>query len=302
MSSNSSYISTIEKCIFCNESSLKTILEINESDRFELAVGITQVGYQRFWRECETCGLAINCHKESNLEKLVSLSDSYYEIDFGNIDLMNRYLGIMSLKPEKSDNKCRVKRIKDFFSSWESFLKTKNIVTNKKKILDIGAGLGIFLSEFLNKEWHGDAIEPDLNAVKHLNILTKSYKNLNVFEGYFTGQELFVNYEIITLNKVIEHVKDPISLLRKVHGALRFPTGLLYIEVPHKSTIQYRPPSCNILGSLHYNLYDIESLSILLKKAEFIPLNISTIIEPSGKISVYTFAISQQSFKLLVSN
>jgi hypothetical protein len=87
-----------------------------------------------------------------------------------------------------------------------------------------------------------------------------------------------------------------------VHGALRFPTGLLYIEVPHKSTIQYRPSSDNILGSLHYNLYDIESLSILLKKAEFMPLNISTIIEPSGKISIYAFAISQQSFKLLVSN
>jgi hypothetical protein len=98
------------------------------------------------------------------------------------------------------------------------------------------------------------------------------------------------DYDLCTLNKIVEHVTAPASLLRDVCAALRDPGGVLYVEVPDKLTIGHRPPEDNILGALHCHLYDFRSLTALLERVGLVPLQVARLFEPSGKISVAAFA------------
>jgi hypothetical protein len=65
---------------------------------------------------------------------------------------------------------------------------------------------------------------------------------------------------------------------------------VIYVEVPDRRSIQFRPPNDNALGALHCHLYDPRSLSAVLEMAGLVPLSLERVFEPSGKLSVYAFA------------
>jgi 2-polyprenyl-3-methyl-5-hydroxy-6-metoxy-1,4-benzoquinol methylase len=282
-----------KNCAICDSKEFRSVLEITNPDRFEVAVGISNTEYSRFWLECKICGSATNFHTKANLSKIQSLGENYYEVDFGNIHLKSRYDSIMNLPFGKSDNRGRVDRVREMLRDWHDQTGENNKENETKRVLDIGAGLGVFLSCFLDENWVGDAVEPDPNAADHLRLISDGNESFNVHQGIFTGQSEFQDYDLITLNKVVEHVEDPVSLLKSIHAALKNPTGLVYIEVPDKLTIYCRPADDNILGSLHYNLYDPGSLAKLFEVSRFDPIKIGRILEPSGKISCYGFAVSR---------
>jgi SAM-dependent methyltransferase len=160
-------------------------------------------------------------------------------------------------------------------------------------VLDIGAGTGVFLSRFLSAGeaigWQGVGVEPDRDAATHLRALAK----FKVIEGLFTPALRLSGFDLVTLNKVVEHLPEPLGLVRDAAGALAAQRGVLYLELPDKLTASQRPPSDNILGALHCHLYDSSSIVTLLQRAGLAPLHVEQIFEPSGKISVFAFAAVQ---------
>ena len=205
----------------------------------------------------------------------------------------------MALPLEKSDNAQRVLRIRDFTKRWFN-IHTKEM-ENPHTVLDIGAGTGVFLSRFIEEfakesvPWKGVALEPDRSAFEHLRSLGK----FDAKEIAFTGQPEFSDYDLCTLNKIVEHIDNPVGFMKSVRNVLSIDRGLLYIEVPDIMTIFYRHFSDNILGSLHYHLYDFRSLAYLFNAAGFIPLYVSRLLEPSGKITVAAFATLTSTFRSL---
>jgi SAM-dependent methyltransferase len=158
-------------------------------------------------------------------------------------------------------------------------------------VLDIGAGTGVFLARFLRelppgRRWEVLAVEPDPTAAAHL----RSLGLFEVREAIYTADIGLRDYDLCTLNKIVEHVPEPVPILRDVCAALRDPGGVAYVEVPDRLTIGHRPPDDNILGALHCHLYDFRSLGILLERAGLVPLRMERLFEPSGKISVAAFA------------
>jgi 2-polyprenyl-3-methyl-5-hydroxy-6-metoxy-1,4-benzoquinol methylase len=287
------------ECRICGSKEFNHLLHINKPDRFERSVGIADKGYIRRWVECKNCGTAANLHIAGNLKKLKNLGQNYYEVDLGKIDLSERYDLIMQLPEDKSDNKKRVKRIKAFLSEFDIVLENSFSTIKRRKVLDIGAGLGVFLSSFIDDQWSGVAIEPDPNAYKHLEIIFSEERyseNIDIYHGLFNAQKEFSNFDLVTLNKVVEHIEDPVSFLKVVRFAIKHGKGIMYIEVPDKLTIGNRSQDDNILGALHYNLYDPRSLAQLLDASGYDPLSICRLEEPSGKITVYAFAILKGSF------
>ncbi|MBI5413113.1 class I SAM-dependent methyltransferase [Candidatus Peregrinibacteria bacterium] len=211
----------------------------------------------------------------------------------------DKYEKVMSLPPEKSDNAQRVIRIHNFIASWPQI--NPGAVS---KVLDIGAGTGVFLARFLEEakkrkyNWNGVAVESDPIASDHL----RSLKLFDVIEGEFpiSGSPLN-NFDLCTLNKIVEHIPEPVQFLKKVAEALSPKSGLLYIEVPDELTINYRPPVDNILGSLHRHLYNPRSLAYLLDAAGFETIEVVRLFEPSGKISVAAFATLRSAIHSLVA-
>ncbi|WP_085906810.1 class I SAM-dependent methyltransferase [Kiloniella majae] len=274
-------------CLICNGELGKEILTHSSPDRFEKHVGITDAGYTRSWLECNNCKSATNVHKKENLDRLRNIASNYYEVDFKSSSIPDKYNKIMNLPDTQSDNTNRVYRIQSTLSRLSLF------EGNTSRILDIGAGTGVFLSKFLqeeaktNRKWEAVAVEPDPHAVEHLNNINLFQVDPQIYdETYETG-----NFDLITLNKVVEHIEKPNVLISSAGKGLKREKGILYVEVPDVLTIGRRPDTDNIVGSLHNFLYSSTGLDLSFRNAGMETLEIFRFVEPSGKLTVAGFAV-----------
>lgn len=275
---------TASTCAICDGVLDHELLRITQPDRFERHLGIASTGYVRSWVECGTCGAATNVHGAGNRERLDSLAAGYYEVDFAAGSIGDKFAKVIAMPPERSDNAQRVARIHAFLDAWLPASR------GGRRVLDIGAGTGVFLWRFLEQGelggWAGTAVEPDAIAARHL----RSLDRFPVIEDLFSSELGLTDFDLVTLNKVVEHLPKPVELVKQAASALRLPGGLLYVEVPDKLTVRHRLPDDNILGALHCHLYDPVSLAMLLSRAGLATLRIDRVFDPSGKITVTAFA------------
>lgn len=272
---------------------------ITQPDRFENALGISSERYRREWVECGACGALTNLVSEEHLALLSAVSENYYEIDLSGTPLRDRFDHIMGLPPDASDNVGRATRVRQVTEHWLSAIEGATGVQLPRQILDIGAGLGVFLSRFVGDGWTGTAVEPDPGACRHLREISED--RFRVVEGLFHGQPELCDFTLVTLNKVVEHVRNPKELVASIAQAMHPVGAVAYIEVPDKLAVRHRPPTDNALGSLHRHLYDPTSLSVLLAAAGLHPLHVSRVFEPSGKITVFAFATLPGALRTLAS-
>jgi hypothetical protein len=268
-----------------------TLLVHERPDRFESHVGIDSRGYHREWLECNACGSATNRQDAGNERKLASLAAGYYEVDFANSSIAEKYAKVMALPVGESDNAGRVERIRNTLRVFQGRFPSGS-AGRRRAVLDIGAGTGVFLSLFLDlaaahgEDWRAIGVEPDPNAVDHL----LSLRQFEVHAGPYTGQMELRGVDLVTLNKVVEHIPDPVPFIDLAGRALSAETGILYVEVPDVLTIGRRAPNDNVLGALHHHLYTPQGVMALFQRAGLVSLDVGRIMEPSGKITVYGFA------------
>ncbi|NKD56034.1 MULTISPECIES: class I SAM-dependent methyltransferase [unclassified Haematospirillum] len=275
------------RCALCSGQDVRELLLIDHPDRFEQSIGIEPKDYRRSWVECLQCGGATNVLPEESSFRLKKLRSAYYEVDFMGSDIGEKYHRVMSMPAGKSDNAGRVARVMDFVRRWSGAF-------SLPRIMDIGAGTGVFLSRLVDQTggaWHYLGVEPDPRAAAHLRQLEK----FAVVEAMYLGQTDLRGFNLVTLNKVLEHIEQPLPFLLQVIQSLVPEDGLLYVEVPDKLTARLRSPQDNILGSLHCHLYDLTSLGQLLRRAGLELMCVNRVAEPSGKLSVYAFAAPAES-------
>jgi len=282
-----------QTCAVCGGRLERVLLTIERPDRFERHAGTPEAGYRRQWVECDRCGAASNVMRPVDAARLAGIAGAYYAIDFPDTPMRRRFDQVMALAPDKSDNAQRVARVRGYA---ERHLAGRS---GSHRLLDIGAGLGVFLARFLADaapgQWQAVGIEPDPLAAAHLQALDR----FPVVAQPFPCPLPHPSYSLCTLNKVLEHFADPLGLLRGLGGLLAPERGLIYVEVPDKLTIDYRPPEDNILGALHCHLYSPASLAMLFERAGFAALGIERCFEPSGKITVFGFAVPQTAVPAL---
>lgn len=133
--------------------------------------------------------------------------------------------------------------------------------------------------------WKFVAIEPDPMAARHLRGLAK----FEVYEGLFEGQNQSQDFNLFTLNKVLEHIPSPMGLLNNIGKAMIGKSSILYIEIPDKITAKIAMPSDNILGPQHCHLYGFQTFSYIASCMNFELLGIQRIKEPSGKLTIFAF-------------
>jgi hypothetical protein len=124
------------------------------------------------------------------------------------------------------------------------------------------------------------------HASAHLRQLNK----FAVVEAMYLGQPELRGFNLVTLNKVLEHIEQPLPFMLRVVKSLVLDDGLLYVEVPDKLTARLRSPQDNILGALHCHLYGPTSLGYLLRYTGLELLCVNRIAEPSEKLLIYAFA------------
>ena len=141
----------------------------------------------------------------------------------------------------------------------------------------------IFLAKFQDSNWVATAVEVDQEACnyseKHLGIKTIC----GTYDSHLIDEEKF---DLITLNRVIEHTNDPIQLISSCKSNLK-DNGLLYIEAPDAVTaLVNNAKNRETFCSPHYMLFDPLTLSMVVKKSGFYILEIQRVLEPSGGFSI----------------
>jgi len=95
---------------------------------------------------------------------------------------------------------------------------------DETRLLDVGSNIGTFLNQARFQGYEVTGVDPDVNAVQ-----TAAASGLNVKCGYLHEMHFADgHFDIITLFEVIEHLKDPIGLLRECNRILKL-SGLLFI-------------------------------------------------------------------------
>lgn len=103
------------------------------------------------------------------------------------------------------------------------------------RLLDIGCGAGWFVAAAAYAGW--EAIGTEVAATSGRISLPGSAR---IVIGESATRELDSGaFDVVTLWEVVEHVDDPVGLLREVHRLLR-PGGLLYLTTPNHDSLQRR--------------------------------------------------------------
>jgi SAM-dependent methyltransferase len=99
-------------------------------------------------------------------------------------------------------------------------------------------------------------------------------------------------FDLITFNKVLEHVEDPVGMLTSVRRLLA-PGGLVYVELPdgEAAEIEGKEREEYLLGHVH--VFSFASYSLLVSRAGLQLIHCERLREPSSKFTLRGFARGQ---------
>ena len=107
---------------------------------------------------------------------------------------------------------------------------------NRGLLLEIGSGFGYLLKEFENDGWRVKGVDPDVQASRY----ARDHNGVEAITGTLQDAGLEPgSVDVVIMNHVIEHVPDPLSLLKDIHHVLK-PGGHFVMETPVYDTLTYR--------------------------------------------------------------
>ncbi|PIN86241.1 hypothetical protein COV19_05525 [Candidatus Woesearchaeota archaeon CG10_big_fil_rev_8_21_14_0_10_44_13] len=176
---------------------------------------------------------------------------------------------------------------------WEKRVKELVGVANenniqKGSILDIGCGIGTFLSMMKDKGWRCSGTEISEIALDSLE------RGIDVFVGPIENMKPNKRFDIITIWHVLEHLPDPLKTLNKANSLLK-DEGMIVVAVPNaeeriflflKTTIRMKRQYLFSKDSKEIHLYHFSQSSLrkMMEKAGF------TIIKEAVDTPGITFA------------
>ena len=142
----------------------------------------------------------------------------------------------------------------------------------RRHLLDIGSGPGLFLETGNKRKWITEGIEPNEKAADHSNGRGLAVKNL--MYNLETSKSLN-KFDVVNLSLVLEHIAHPIKMIELVYNQLN-DGGVICISVPN----DFNPFQIVLSDHLglkpwwvspphHINYFNFDSLVSLLKRCGF---------------------------------
>jgi hypothetical protein len=229
--------------------------------------------YRRELRRCGRCG-----HFRSiggpDLERFYQ--GSYVDATYGDDGLRRAFERVVSLDAAESDNVGRVERILAFMAD--------RPVGGPPTLLDVGAGLGVFPHAMKRRGWRCTALDPDARACAH----ARTVVGVEAIEADFMACEDRRRFDLVTFNKVLEHVVDPVAMLaraREFTGS----GGLVYVELPDGEAAFADGPGREEFFIEHHHAFSMASMVLLARKADLGVVAAESLREPSGKYTLRAF-------------
>jgi 2-polyprenyl-3-methyl-5-hydroxy-6-metoxy-1,4-benzoquinol methylase len=163
------------------------------------------------------------------------------------------------------------------------------------KILDIGCASGWFLDVMKGWECHGNEISEAYSKIARERWGDRIVTGL--FEDYPLRKEYF---DVITLQDVFDHLRDPVAILNKCQAMLK-PGGMIVIKVHNISCLYAKLTGRRfyaVMPPSHLFYYDKSTLDRLLSKTGF-QLTDARFIAHILRIRIVFHRLAQANFQSL---
>lgn len=258
------------RCL-CGSRAFELAFTYDERPEIETAFPFDGAYWRETWR-CERCGHHLAVH---DMDLSGMYEGAYVDANYGDA-LRATYDRILALPPERSDNARRVARLGAYATErWGSF--------TGRRLLDVGSGLGVFPHAAARAGWDVTALDPDARAAAHI----RDVVGVPTVHGDFLAVDLddLGSFDVVTFNRVLEHVADPVAMLRRARGLL-VAGGFAYVEVPDAEVAAEVGKEREELTIDHLHVFSAASLAVLVDRAGLLIERLDRVTEPSGKFSL----------------
>lgn len=235
------------------------------------------VAYRREVLRCDACAHYVSRH---DMDLGGIYDGAYVDATYGE-RMRETFERIVSLPPERSDNHGRVRRVVEAAGA---LLRAPMREGRPPAALDVGSGLCVFLHGLARHGWRCTALDPDPRAARH----AREVVGVDAIAADALRIDALGPYDLVALNKVAEHVPDPVALLERCAACLH-PEGLLYIEVPDGDAAAAEGPGREEFFIEHHHAFSPASLALAAARAGLSPVRIERLHEPSGKYTLAAF-------------
>ena len=136
--------------------------------------------------------------------------------------------------------------------------------------------------------WSVLAVETDSRTVTHL----REAVGIDAFDQdlmLLTADDLGGFVDLVSFNKVLEHVEAPLPLLSHAAGLLT-EDGACYLELPDVAAAEEGPGREEFFIE-HHHVFSPASLALLAERAGFSLAALERLREPSGKFTLRALLI-----------
>lgn len=238
------------------------------------------LGGAAYARAYDRCGLCRHWFGRHAIDLTALYDRSYVDATYGGSEGMRRRLeAILALPRERSDNAGRVARLLACAAA-------RFGASGPRRLLDVGAGIGVFPAAMKAAGWTVVAVEPDPRTAAHL-------RDVVGVEAYDVAVETLDpdavgRFDAISFNKVLEHVEDPVGILAAARPLLA-EDGFVYVEVPDGEGASAEGPGREEFFIEHHHVFSAASLAMLGPRAGLSVAAVEQLREPSGKHTLRAF-------------
>jgi SAM-dependent methyltransferase len=257
----------------CGERHLVPAFAYTERPDGEVAFPL--VGAYR--REYQRCTLCEHWFSRRAMDVAAIYDGAYVDATYG-AGLRRSYERIMALPAERSDNLGRVAAVRLFAE------RRFGAARAAPRLLDVGAGLGVFPARMKEAGWRCTALDPDPRAAAHASEIVGVAAVTGDFRALAGRLGVF---DVISFNKVLEHVEDPVAMLA-ASRPLVADGGFVYIELPDVAAAGDGKEREEFFIE-HHHVFSPASVGLLATRAGFRILALEALREPSGKYTLRAF-------------
>ncbi len=239
---------------------------------------------QTYRRAFARCTLCHHWYAQHDLDLGGLYEGAYVSSTYGD-RMRQTFERIMSLPPAQSDNVGRAEIVLAFAASRFSSERTPTL-------LDIGSGLAVFPAKMKQAGWRCTALDPDPVAARH----AREIVGVDVVTGNLMDvpPERLGRHDVITFNKVLEHVEDPVGMLTRALELLA-PGGFVYVEVPDGDAAASIGAAREEFFIEHHHVFSPASLALTAERAGLSVTRIERLREPSSKFTLRAFLVRPEA-------